>query len=126
MAVKRKTFENLATKFLKDTFADFKKVDVQINELVTIADAQGGRSKSYQAFGDPIEAFIFPLSGDEEVDAGRYFTDQDFRFMFKPVSGINNKMQFVSGGDTYGIVSIKDIAKADVWMTVIAEINPAS
>lgn len=123
MAVKRSTFKKLGSKFVADTFADFAKSAV-INQLVTVDDGQGGRSESWVEFAQ-IRAFVFPLAGTETVDAGRYFTDQDFKFSFEPVVGVTTKMKIVYNGDTYGIISIKDIAEAGAWMEALTQKDSA-
>lgn len=121
MALKRSTFSSLATKFLNDSFADFAKV-ANIEELVTVEDGQGGRSESWSQFAE-IKCFVFPMAGTENLQSGRYFTDQDFKFSFKPVDGVTTKMRINYDGSTYGIMSIKDIVDADVWIEAITEIN---
>jgi SPP1 family predicted phage head-tail adaptor len=123
MGLKRSTFAKLADKFVNVTFEDFTKTAV-INQPVTVEDGQGGRSRSWVLFAT-IKCFVFPMVGSENVDAGRFYTDQDFKFSFEPVAGVNTKMQVVYDGEVYGITSIEDLVEADVWMELITQRNPA-
>jgi SPP1 family predicted phage head-tail adaptor len=113
----------MAAKFVNDTFADFTKPAV-INQLDTIEDGQGGRSEAWSLFAT-ITCFVFPMVGTEEMNSGRFYTDQDFKFSFQPVAGVTTKMQIVYDGEVYGITSIKDIVEADVWMECETTRDPA-
>lgn len=123
MAVLRSSFSSLASKFLNDTFADFAK-DIRILEDIDTADGQGGFTTEQVLFDNTI-GFIFPMVGQENVEAGGLYTDKDFKFSMKPVAGLTNKM-VISYTDNnlvtndYKISSILNLAEANVWLDVIA------
>lgn len=119
MTVSKARFESLATKFLDDTFKEFRK-SFDIVEIVETADSQGGFTKTDTAFAT-VDGFIFPATGKEKEDSGRLITDQMFKFNFKPVPGFNTKMKIVYLGDDYQVRSIDNLVESDIWLVVMAE-----
>ena len=123
MAVKKASFEKLATKFLNNTFADFAK-SIRIVEEIETSDGQGGTTTARVLFASTI-CFIFPMAGKENsigsADRGGIYTDQMFKFSMKPVSDLTNKMIIEYNGFDYKIESVEDVVEADVWLNVIAE-----
>ena len=119
MALSTATFDTLGTKFLNDTFADFAK-SIRIVELLRTADGQGGNTTSRVLFSSNV-CFIFPMVGQENIEAGGLYTDQDFKFSMKPITDLTNKMIIEYDSFDYKIESVEDVVEAGVWINVIAK-----
>ena len=119
MAVKKASFEKLATKFLNNTFADFAK-SIRIVEEIETSDGQGGTTTARVLFASTV-CFIFPMAGKENIEAGGLYTDQMFKFSMKPVADLTNKMIIEFDCFDYKIESVEDVVEADVWLNVVAE-----
>lgn len=119
MALKKTTFSTLASKFLDDTFKDFRK-SIVIKTITETADAQGGYTTAITTHAT-VNGFVFPMTGKEVITAGGLATDQMSKFMFKPVSGLTTKMKITFDSEDYQIRSIEDVAEANVWIKVIAQ-----
>ena len=121
MAVLKSTFSALADSFLNDTFKDFR-VSIDIVELVETPDGQGGFTVAPSTLAT-VNAFAFPMTGQEKIDAGRLASVQMFKFMFKPVTGLTTKMKIIYNSEDYQIRSTDDIAEAGVWLKVAGELG---
>jgi hypothetical protein len=121
MPVSRQTFINLTTNFLADTFAEFKQ-SFDIIENVRTPDGQGGFTIVRNTFAS-TEGFIFPEKGSEPVQEGGKYTDQNFKFSFKPIAGFTNQMIIRYASTDYKITSIVDLVESDIWLNVLTEVD---
>lgn len=124
MAWSKSRAQKSVAKAFDSSFAEASK-NIRIIEDVEADNGRGGKDTSRVLFAT-ARAFVFPMAGKENVEAGGLYSDQMFKFLMEPVAGLTNKMIIEYTNDRkvtndYKIESDVDIVEVGVLFSVIAE-----
>ena len=118
------SFRGLTSTFVKSTFAAFTQ-DFIIQQLTETPDGQGGFTATWSTFAS-VTGFVKTVTAKEAQLDDHIHSEYLKKFSFEYISGINNDMRILYGGDYYNIRSSVSIADSTIWIDIVADKNTAT